>query len=220
MRKTVFTVCILCVSLLLLTSTGFCYDSKRAARHVFTAFDDATGKGEAIGEVYRLHATRMSSYTKYDELSKETINGRAWSIEVEILSMERAGAGLYFIYSDRKGLGAEIAKDGTVSFKYMEMAPSFEYMEMGRGFGIRTCRIAKSKLSGVSLPLRLGIYYNIYTTDFSVSIDGKSVLVGKTDTSSFVPSLIAFDMVGIKAINDILDQQGYCDFGSIALKVE
>lgn len=125
--------------------------------------------------------------------------------------MERAGAGLFFIYSDSKGLGAEITKDGVLKFKYMEI---------GRDRGIQTWNIARKKLSEVTLPLRLGISYNINTTDFSVLLDGKPMLAGKTNATAFSPLLIGFDKVGIKVINDILNQPGYCDFGSITLKVE
>ena len=203
MRKTIAVI----FMVLVFSSPVFSYSTIRNAQNLYPPFDDALGKGEFVGEVYRLHSKR-ASFTRRSSLPQEAQNATTWNVEAEILAMEGAGGGLFLLYSRKHGLGAEIAQDGTLSLLYME----FE-----RDRGTRTWQMAETRLSEVKLPIRLGITFDQYSREYSVMVNGARFLSGNANAASYVPLIPAFDTLAIKTSNTVLNQQGYCDFGEIAI---
>lgn len=209
MRKTISVFFILCIFLLSIVTPGFAYSKIQNARSVYKQFDDDNGKGEVVGDNYRLYA-KKNSYTRYASIPQEAKNATAWDIEAEVLAMEGAGAGIFLVYSDKQGLGAEIAKDGALTFWYMETR---------RNEGIYKWKIAETRIPEVKIPSRLGVTYSYYTTEYSVTLNGKTLLSGKASDSSFFPLMLGFDTIGIKTINSAAKQQGYCDFGEMVVNI-
>jgi hypothetical protein len=77
--------------------------------------------------------------------------------------------------------------------------------------------MAETRLSEVKPPIRLGITFDQYSREYSVMVNGARFLSGNANAASYVPLIPAFDTLAIKTSNTVLNQQGYCDFGEIAI---
>ncbi len=199
----------LCFFMVLSPITGFAYSNETLSKNVFNEFVDDAGKGEFVDANYRLYS-KGNSFTKMATLKDAARNSIFWECEVEIVTMDNAAPGLYFIQRN-KGIGVEIHGDGLVSVKFMEI---------DRSNNIFSWLLTEKKVAGIHAPVRLGISYNVSTTEFTVSLNGANVLSGKGEDSAAFSLLVDFESVGIKTINDLLNRQGYCEFGKISLNTK
>ncbi len=209
MKRTLCIFLSLLLFIALCPMKGFAYSRETLSKNVFNEFVDDAGKGEFVDANYRLYS-KGNSFTKMATLKDAARNSIFWECEVEIVTMDNAAPGLYFIQR-KKGIGVEIHGDGLISVKFMEMDRS-DY--------IYSWLLAEKKTSQIQAPVRLGLSYNVSTTEYIVSLNGTEVLSGKGEDSSAFSLLVDFETVGIKTINDNINHQGYCEFGKISLNTK